>query len=253
MIPMAGLGSRFSSAGYQIPKPLLPIHGVPMYQIVLANLFHPSIETITLACPRSWDLAAGIKRASGQLGIPINLIEVDSVTDGPARTVALAAALLDPSSPVVTANSDQYLDASLGLFYSSLAERKSEGLVLCMKDDDPKWSYVQTSSDGRVTKVREKEVISNQATVGVYGFASAALMLEAFDSMFRVEDRTNGEFYVAPSYNHLISRGCDIRAIGLGEVGSIMHGLGVPDDYEAFMGKAVSKRASRAALDYFVP
>ena len=38
VIPMAGEGSRFSSAGYKIPKPFLPIHGLEMISAVIQNL-----------------------------------------------------------------------------------------------------------------------------------------------------------------------------------------------------------------------
>ena len=34
LIPMAGAGSRFSSAGYTFPKPLIEVRGNPMIQVV---------------------------------------------------------------------------------------------------------------------------------------------------------------------------------------------------------------------------
>ena len=38
VIPMAGAGSRFAKAGYKDPKPLIPVHGVPMVKLVVDNL-----------------------------------------------------------------------------------------------------------------------------------------------------------------------------------------------------------------------
>ena len=38
VIPMAGRGSRFTKAGYNLPKPLIPVHGVPMIKVVCNNL-----------------------------------------------------------------------------------------------------------------------------------------------------------------------------------------------------------------------
>lgn len=38
LIPMAGGGSRFASAGYTFPKPLIEVNGKPMIQIVVENL-----------------------------------------------------------------------------------------------------------------------------------------------------------------------------------------------------------------------
>ena len=38
LIPMAGAGSRFVSAGYTFPKPLIEVDGKPMIQVVVENL-----------------------------------------------------------------------------------------------------------------------------------------------------------------------------------------------------------------------
>ena len=38
VIPLAGRGSRFVEAGYEIPKPLIPIDGEPMIKHVIDNL-----------------------------------------------------------------------------------------------------------------------------------------------------------------------------------------------------------------------
>jgi geranylgeranyl pyrophosphate synthase len=37
VVPMAGAGSRFSKAGFKDPKPLIPIFGKPMIQLVINN------------------------------------------------------------------------------------------------------------------------------------------------------------------------------------------------------------------------
>ena len=38
LIPMAGAGSRFATAGYTFPKPLIDVEGKPMIQLVVENL-----------------------------------------------------------------------------------------------------------------------------------------------------------------------------------------------------------------------
>lgn len=244
MIPMAGLGSRFTEAGYTIPKPLLPIHGVPMYKVVIANLMHESVLSVTVICPEQWGLSEEMRTLSEQLGVKVNVIEIDYVTEGSAMTVALAEPYLDPDLPVVTANSDQFIDANLGEFYDSLLEEGVDGVILCMEDSDPKWSYVKLSSEGFVAEVREKEVISDLATVGVYAFRQSKLMMSALNQMFESKGSVFGEYYVAPSYNFLIQAEARVSIINLGPVGKVMHGLGIPIDYEDFLLKKVSKKAA---------
>ena len=38
VIPMAGRGSRFADAGYELPKPLIDVNGKPMIEVVTANI-----------------------------------------------------------------------------------------------------------------------------------------------------------------------------------------------------------------------
>jgi NDP-sugar pyrophosphorylase family protein len=243
VIPMAGLGSRFSQAGYKVPKPLIPIYGIPMYQVVVSNLMHETVASLTIVCPRKWGLSREIVGALSPHGVPVNIVEVDELTEGPASTVWLTKPYLNPGLPVVVANSDQYIDADLRGFYDRVSKPGSANVILCMEDSDKKWSYVRQSSEGLVEEVREKEVISNVATVGIYGFSTATVMLEAFQEMFSAKDSTLGEYYVAPAYNYIIRQGHPVSVVNLGPVGTVMHGLGIPVDFESFLEKPVSRQA----------
>ena len=247
---MAGLGRRFTEAGYSQPKPLLPIHGLPMFSVVLANLLTDQVGSVTLVAQEAWQLSDSVRRMRAALAQDVQLIEIDYVTGGPADTIELARPLLDPDLPVVTGNSDQYVDADLGAFYGLLDDPAIAGAILTMEDDHPKWSYAATDPSGDVTLVREKEVISPYATVGIYGFQSARLMFEGFDAMRAASDTVNGEYYVAPSYNRLIERGLRVTTANLGPISKVMHGLGVPSDYEGFTRShaAVEAAAKTSAL-----
>ncbi len=243
VIPMAGLGARFSQAGYKVPKPLISIHGIPMYQVVVNNLMHEAIASLTIVCPREWGLSREIVGALSAHEVPVNIVEVDELTEGPASTVWLAKPHLYPDLPVVVANSDQYIDADLSGFYDRVSGSGSGSVILCMEDSDKKWSYVRQSSEGLAEEVREKQVISNLATVGIYGFSSANVMLQAFQEMFSAKDSTLGEYYVAPAYNYIIKQGHPVSVVNLGPVGTVMHGMGIPVDFESFLEKPVSRQA----------
>ena len=52
VIPMAGLGSRFSKAGYQLPKPLLPVFDRPMIEVVIENLRPRQSHRFIFICQR---------------------------------------------------------------------------------------------------------------------------------------------------------------------------------------------------------
>ena len=51
--------------------------------------------------------------------------------------------------------------------------------------------------------------------------------------------RVNNEFYVAPVYNEMIE---DNHKIVFCDVGVKMHGLGIPEDLNAFLANPLSKQ-----------
>lgn len=140
------------------------------------------------------------------------------------------------------ANSDQYLDLDINT-YLTACDAAPDGLIMTMSADDPKWSFVALGGDGWVTRVVEKEVISDEATVGVYNFSRGDDFLRAADEMIVRGERVNGEFYVAPIYNFMIERGAKVEVFNVGEVGRVMHGLGTPADLTDFLalGEGVLK------------
>ena len=248
---MAGRGQRFSDAGYSELKPLINIHGFPMISIVLANLYNELIGDVILITQRETMETGLLQELVKTYPVPVHVISVDEVTDGPADSVKRARPLISNRAPLVIANSDQYLDCDLSEFYSDLLQTDCSGSILTMQDSDPKWSYAKIDYAGRVLEVREKQVISSNATVGIYGFKSALLAWKLFDRMWANDDRTNQEFYVAPCYNYLLPDEKPVTVFDLGTVGSVMHGLGVPKDLEEFLISSVSYSAVKRAENVF--
>ena len=244
VIPMAGRGSRFADAGYALPKPLLPIHGVPMIEVVVRNLTPSEPARFVFICQREhlaqYGFEAGLRRAApGCEIVPIN-----GVTEGAACTVLLAEPAIDPRDVLVIANSDQWVDRAMDAHLETLRREQLDGLIMTMTADDPKWSFVELDGDRRVTNVVEKEVVSDEATVGIYTFARGDDFVRGAKSMIASDKRVNGEFYVAPAYNELIAGGAAIGIDNIGAEADGMYGLGTPADLEAFLALDISRRAA---------
>lgn len=238
VIPMAGEGQRFQQAGIKTPKPLIDVGGIRMFELVVSNLFSPSLSGIVLVVRREFGLEKYGREIEKKLGIPVNVISVDQTTGGPAKSVLLAEEFLQGDVPVVVANSDQYVYFDPTSFYADLQSDDTSGLILTMEDDSPKWSYVELANSDEVIRVVEKEVVSRYATVGIYGFKKASEMFDAIKRMEEAKDTVNSEYYLGPCYNYLSRLNGPVRALNLGAVGNAMHGLGVPEDLEAFLAKS---------------
>lgn len=245
VIPMAGRGSRFADAGYALPKPLLPIHGVPMIEVVVRNLAPSEPARFVFVCQREHlathaGLADGLRAAAPGCAI----VPIDGVTEGAACTVLLAEREIDPDDVLVIANSDQWIDHAMDAHLALLRGERLDGLIMTMTADDPKWSFVELDARRRVTNVVEKVVVSDEATVGVYTFARGADFVRAARATIAADERVNGEFYVAPTYNVLIAQGAQVGIDNVGSDGDGMYGLGIPADYERFVALGLSRRAA---------
>lgn len=248
VIPMAGEGQRFRKQGIFTPKPLIDLGGIRMFELVIANLFTPSVSKIVLISRSEFELEGHGIEIEKKLGIPVKIISVQTTTEGPADSVMLTKDFLSMDSPLVIANSDQYVNLDPGVFYSKLLEEGVSGVILTMEDDDPKWSYVELDSKGEVQRVVEKQVVSNFATVGIYGFKTASSMFAAIEQMRVSNDRVNGEYYVGPCYNYLSNLNGPVSTINLGSVGTAMHGLGTPEDLAGFLGDTKNQVSIQRAV-----
>lgn len=244
VIPMAGRGSRFANAGYTNPKPLIPIQGTPMIKVVIDNLRPSRDHRFVFICQREHVEAYGLSEKLAAWAPGCAIVQIDAVTEGAACTVLLAKEHIG-DGPLMIANSDQYIDVAID-DYLAVADREGiDGLIMTMTADDPKWSFVGLNDEGLVTRVVEKQVISDEATVGIYNFARGSDFVRGAECMIAADKRVNGEFYVAPVYEELIEDGARIAIMNVGREGDGMYGLGIPADLDLFLSLPVLQRALR--------
>jgi NDP-sugar pyrophosphorylase family protein len=245
VMPMAGRGKRFADAGFSIPKPLIPIRGRPMTDMVIANLRpsrpHRFIFLILREHAEGFSFDAHLRAWVPRCEIRF----VDRVTEGAACTALLARELIDNDEPLMIANCDQWVDAEIDDYLAMGDDADVDGVIMTMWADDPKWSYVRFDEEGRVSEVVEKQVVSNEATVGIYHYRRGRDFVRAADRMIAKNLRVNNEFYVAPAYNELIAEGQTLAVYNVGKEYDGMYGLGIPSDVEWFLARDVSLDAAR--------
>jgi dTDP-glucose pyrophosphorylase len=233
---MAGHGSRFSKAGYIVPKPLIPVLGRPMIELVIDNLKPSCNHRFIFICQeqhlRNYPLRALLEARAPSCEI----IEVGAVTEGAACTVLLAKQYINNTDQLMIANCDQYIDVDINQYLGSLTPG-IDGLIMTMRESSNKWSYIELDSQNEIIRVVEKEVVSDEATVGIYNYQHGSDFVSAAENMISKNLRVNNEFYVAPAYNEMILAGKRINYFNIGSLGHGMHGLGTPEDLKLYVGK----------------
>lgn len=233
IITMAGLGSRFRQAGYNVPKYEIEVKG--------RTLFSWSMESLSaftgIGCPfvfvaRREDQAGPfIEREAKQLGMrSADVVELEKLTDGQATSALLAAPVVrDKTKPVGVFNIDTFVDPR----YLQPEEVRGSGWIPCFDGAGDKWSFVRVNGNGQVKEVREKQRISRHATVGFYWFDSFERYESAYHTYYsNPANIERSERYIAPLYNQLIADGHAVYMSEIPETG--VHPLGTPEDVEVF-------------------
>jgi dTDP-glucose pyrophosphorylase len=242
VIPMAGEGARFVAAGFTRPKPLIPVDDVPMIELVVRNVAPRCDHRFVFICQAAHVERFRLREFLDRIAPGCGVIELGGTTQGAACSVLTAKALIGGDAPLVIANSDQYIDGGAEDFLEEWLSGDLDGSIMTMFSRDPKWSFAALGPTGLVTRVAEKEPISDQATVGIYAFRRGQDFIDGAEEMIAKNRRVNGEFYVAPVYNELIGKGQRIGIYNIGPVGDRMHGLGTPDDLAAYQSRHQASR-----------
>jgi dTDP-glucose pyrophosphorylase len=165
------------------------------------------------------------------------VLPIFELTEGSACTVLKAEKIINNDEPLIIANADQIIDINFNDFVNDAFERYLDGSIITFKnfEKNSKWSFVKVDDKMRVTEVREKEVISNNATAGVYFFKKGSFFINGALDMISRKDKVNGEYYTCPVYNYLLKQS---PLVGIYEIlEKQMHGIGTPEDLNIYLNK----------------
>jgi NDP-sugar pyrophosphorylase family protein len=215
LLPMAGGGSRFKEAGYRVPKPMIPVLGTPM--VVTACRSFPEADRWIFLCNQEHLRKYPLKDVLSAEFPGVEVIDVATLTEGQAATCLLAKDRLDPSEPLFIASCDYQTVYDAQKYAALTADPSIDAIIWVFRgkkivQKNPRAFAYCVSDGGRVTKVVEKELISDNpgedpAVVGSFFFRSASRFVEGAEAMIRKNIRVNNEFYVGTSINQLIEKG----------------------------------------------
>ena len=236
-MPVAGLGSRFTTVGITEPKPLIQVGNKPMVRWAADSIpFVDDNDFVFIVRQSQVDQYDIDDRLRDIFSPSSAVVVIDYLTDGPACTARHAMAYVDESEPVVITDSDHYFKNDAYCDLVSNAPDEVAGAIPVFNSSQEGLSYSAVDDQGRITRVREKEQISNYANIGAYYFREFGDFLTALECMEDRAERVNNEYYVAPTYNELIADGKRVVARECDTVWS----LGTPQALEQFEQKLLS-------------
>lgn len=237
IMPMAGEGSRFARAGWTTPKPLIQLHGVPLFQRAIGSV---SIEGVDM----KYSLIVRQEHIDNQHIDELikgflpeaRIFSVLKTTRGAVETCLVAEEAIDDEDAVVVMDCD--LEFRSKRYNELVAEALSlsidecdGGALVSFESDNPRYSYAEVDNDGRVVRTAEKDPISSHALCGAYFFGSGKDFKRIAHQL--LVDGTHGkaEFYVSLLYNYLLAEGKTVRLATMEEY----HSYGTPEELSAYV------------------
>lgn len=212
---MAGEGRRFREAGYDLPKPQIDVAGKPMIERVTDCLTPTGGARFTL----------------------LDQAKVGQ-TQGAVDTLLHARDLIDLDAPLLVANCDQLISTPIDWF---LDRCTADATVMTFNSTNPHHSYVKLT-DGFVSEIAEKRVISDDAVLGIYWFRTGELVMRYAAQVIAENARhDNGEFYISALLARMIADGYLILPYEVDVHDK--HMLGTPEELRIFLDKVADGRA----------
>lgn len=235
IIPLRGVGKRFSDVGYTKHKSLLEINHKRVIDYVLENL-HLEDQVCRVYIVTRLDL--------GDLPDYVTIVHASQPTSGAAETVGLAEEFLDDpiDRPCCVMDGDTFYGGVDILSRIKAVDGAVDGAVVCFRPE-PRlgcYSYIATrprevtatatrprevneasagvtatatasagvsaqTNNGKITEIREKDPFTSLANTGVYYFSSTQTMLRYIRSTRPTHPGT--EYYMSCVIQKMLSDG----------------------------------------------
>lgn len=211
--PLCGFGQRFADMGYDVPKPLIMIHGEPLIKHQIRSLRLKDDDKIVFIVPANFPTQE-LQRMCPECII----ITLYNPTKGALDTVqkglekAVKWSILSPSflerTPILSLDCDVVFKIDI---VQHMRKHLLDGAIAVFEEANQRscYSFIECdSSTGYVTRIKEKHRISNLAVCGAYGFKSAMYFMQYAETcLHNHETMVLGEFYMSVVIQNMID--CD--------------------------------------------
>jgi glucose-1-phosphate thymidylyltransferase len=217
IIPMAGRGTRVRPHSHVTPKPLLPVCGKSMVERIVetfaAVLPRPLTEGVFVLGPDfGQDVRDQLEEICGRFGMNARFAVQDRAL-GTAHAVACAGDALEGEGIVVFADTLFFMDPGVDL--------DDADVVAWVKHvEDPSRFGVAVREGDRIIEFVEKpkELISNEALIGIYYVRRLQDLRKAIDYLFKNELTGHGdEYQLTDAFDRLLKQDAVFKTAGVTE------------------------------------
>ena len=209
---MSGMSSRFSRAGYQLPKYLLEIDGKTVIQHIV-DLYPKDSEFVFIVNDKNSE-ETDVLNLLENICNNKKVFVIPSHKFGPVYTVSHIFDEIEDDEQVVINYCDFSMYWDYDDFETYVNETKCDGCVICYTGFHPhmlgsdNYAFCRTDDNNKILEVREKQPFTDNkmsefASTGTYYFKRGEYVKKFFQEMMDEDVNLNGEYYVSLIYNLL--------------------------------------------------
>ena len=237
IMPMAGEGSRFLKEGWTTPKPLIPLHGMPLFKRAIGSVLADGVQMRYSFIVRQnhideYSIDKGIQSFLPEAKI----FSVQQTTRGAVETCLMAERVIDDNDAVLVMDCDlefrsKQFTENIKAALSKSGEAAEGGALVSFESDSPKYSYAEIDDNSIVLRTAEKEVISSHALCGAYFFSSGKRFKQIAHQLMNEQNFTKPEYYISLLYNYLIAAGEKVHLAPMEEY----YSYGTPEELKRYL------------------
>jgi glucose-1-phosphate thymidylyltransferase len=205
IIPMAGMGKRMRPHTLTVPKPLIPIAGMPMVQRIvedIARVCDEKVDEIAYVVGHFGNEAErNLVKVAEKLGAK-GTIHYQEEPLGTAHAILCAQSALN--GKIVVAFADTLFKADFKL------DSSKEGIIWVQRVDDPKpFGVIKLDNENVITDFVEKpqQFISDLAIIGIYYFRDGEYLKKELQYLLDNNIREKGEYQLTNALENMKKKG----------------------------------------------
>jgi len=236
IIPMGGEGKRFKNSKFNKPKFMIKTKNKTLLEWAIQSLpldfAHKIFFIIRKNDEQNFRVKEFIEKIMKKFpNTKFKVLLLSKNTRGQAETVLSCKKEINNDRALLIFNNDTYFKSiRLKSRLLSMRNQKIDGILGIFNSKDPKYSFVEIDNDDKVIRTKEKKVISNFASTGMYIFSKGSDFIKSAEYAIEKNILTKNEFYISELYNILIKEGKKITV----DVADEFVALGTPEDIKKF-------------------
>lgn len=172
VIMAGGRGTRLAPYTSVLPKPLLPVDGKPILEVVLHQLRQHGCSRVTICAGHLAELIRTYFGDGERVGLPIDYV----VEAEPLGTIAPLRLIDDFHEPILVMNGDILTTLDYSDLYSKhLRHQPLLTIATCVKQCDIPLGVVEFNGSREITGFREKPSLDVWVSMGTYVASPAVL------------------------------------------------------------------------------